>query len=62
MGEFFEQCSKAANIQSIYISREATASGPIRYQWRRRNGEISSDRAKGVNTSMLTISSVQQEE
>ena len=41
---------------------EATASGPIRYQWRRVNGEISSDRAEGVNTSTLTIPPVQQED
>ena len=44
------------------LSCEATASGPIRYQWRRVNGEISSDRAEGVNTSTLTISPVQQED
>ena len=44
------------------LSCEATASGPIRYQWRRVNGEISSDRAEGVNASTLTISSVQQED
>ena len=44
------------------LSCNATASGPIRYQWRRVNGEISSDRAEGVNTSTLTISLVQQED
>ena len=44
------------------LSCEATASGPIRYQWRRVNGEISSDRAEGVNTSTLIISPVQQED
>ena len=44
------------------LSCEATGSGPIRYQWRRVNGEISSDRAEGVNTSTLTISPVQQED
>ena len=44
------------------LSCNATASGPIRYQWRRVNGEISSDRAEGVNTSTLTISPVQQED
>ena len=44
------------------LSCEATASGPIRYQWRRVNGEISSGRAEGVNTSTLTISPVQQED
>ena len=34
----------------------------IRYQWRRVNGQISSDRAEGVNTPTLTISPVQQED
>ena len=47
---------------SAILSCEATASGPIRYQWRRVNGEISSDRAEGVNTPNLTISLVQQED
>ena len=47
---------------SVTLSCNATASGPIRYQWRRVNGEISSDRAEGVNTSTLTISPVQQED
>ena len=44
------------------LSCNATASGPIRYQWRRINGEISSDRAEGVNTPTLTIAPVQQED
>ena len=44
------------------LSCNATASGPIRYQWRRVNGEISSDRAEGVSTPTLTISPVQQED
>ena len=45
------------------LSCNATASGPIKYQWRRRvNGEINSDRAEGVNTPTLTISPVQQED
>ena len=44
------------------LSCEAAGSGPIRYQWRRVNGEISSDRAEGVNTSTLTISQAQQED
>ena len=44
------------------ISCGVTGSGPIRYQWRRVNGEISSGRAEGVNTSTLTISPVQQED
>ena len=44
------------------LSCNATASGPITYQWRRVNGEISSDRAEGVDTSTLTISPVQQED
>ena len=43
---------------TLSLSCEATGSGPIRYQWRRVNGEISSDRAEGVNTSTLTISPV----
>ena len=47
---------------SIILSCEATGSDPIRYQWRRVNGEISSDRAEGVNTPTLTISPVQQED
>ena len=44
------------------LSCEATASGNIRYQWRRVNGEISSDRANGVNTSTLTISPVTEQD
>jgi len=32
------------------------------YQWRRVNGEITSDRAKGVNTSTLTISPVTEQD
>ena len=44
------------------LSCNAMASGPIRYQWRRVNGEINSDRAEGVNTPTLTISPVQQED
>ena len=48
--------------ESVTLSCVATASSPIRYQWRRVNGEISSDRAEGVNTSKLTISPVQQED
>ena len=43
------------------LSCTTTSSGPIRYQWSRVNGEISSDRAEGVNTPTLTISPVQQE-
>ena len=55
--------SMVVNINStVTLSCNATGSGPIRYQWRRVNGEISSDRAEGVNTSTLTISSVQQED
>ena len=46
------------NGLNVTLSCEATGSGPIRYQWRRVNGEISSDRAEGVNTSTLTISPV----
>ena len=44
------------------LSCKATASGNIRYQWRRVNGEISSDRANGVNTSTLTISPVTEQD
>ena len=44
------------------LSCNATASGLIRYQWRRVNGEISIDRAEGVNTPTLIISPVQQED
>ena len=47
---------------AVTLSCTATASGPIRYQWRRVNGEISSDRAEGVNTPTLTISSVMEED
>ena len=50
------------NGLKVTLSCEATGSGPIRYQWRRVNGEISSDRAEGVNTPTLTISPVQQED
>ena len=50
------------NSSNVTLSCEATGSDPIRYQWRRVNGEISNDRAEGVNTSTLTISSVQQED
>ena len=55
--------SLAVNVNStVNLSCEATGSDPIRYQWRRVNGEISSDRAEGVNTSTLTISPVQRED
>ena len=55
--------SVAVRINSmVTLSCNATGSSPIRYQWRRVNGEISSDRAQGVNTSILTISPVQQED
>ena len=50
------------NGQNVTLSCEATGSGPIRYQWRRVNGEISSDRAEGVNTPTLTISSVTEQD
>ena len=48
------------NGLNITLSCEAT--GPVRYQWRRVNGEISNDRAEGVNTSTLTISSVTEQD
>ena len=44
------------------LSCEATGSDPISYQWRRVNGEISSERATGVTTSTLTISPVREED
>ena len=50
------------NGLNVNISCEATGSGPIRYQWRRVNGEISSDRAEGVNTPTLTISPVTEQD
>ena len=50
------------NGVNVSLSCEATGSDPIKYLWRRVNGEISSDRAEGVNTSILTISPVQQED
>ena len=48
--------------ESVTLSCEATGSNPIRYQWRRVNGEITSDRANGVNTSTLTISSATEQD
>ena len=53
--------------QNVTLSCEANStnsngSNPIRYQWRRVNGEITSDRANGVNTSTLTISSVTEQD
>ena len=48
--------------ESVTLSCKATGSNPIRYQWRRVNEEISSDRANGVNTSTLTISSVREQD
>ena len=50
------------NGLSVSLSCEAVGSGPIRYQWRRVNGEISSDRAEGVNTPTLSISSVTEQD
>ena len=47
---------------NVTLLCKATGSDPIRYQWRRVKGEISSDRAKGVNTSTLTISSVTEQD
>ena len=47
---------------TVTLSCEAIATGIIRYQWRRVNGEISSDRANGVNTSTLTISPVTEQD
>ena len=47
---------------TVVLSCEATGSGSISYQWRRVNGEISSDRAEGVNTPTLTISPVTEQD
>ena len=47
---------------TVTLSCKATASGNIRYQWRRENGVICSDRANGVNTSTLTISPVTEQD
>ena len=47
--------------ESVILSCKATGSDPIRYQWSRVNGEISSN-SKGVNTSNLTISSVTEQD
>ena len=45
--------------ENFTLSCNATGSNPISYQWSGRfNGEITSDRANGVNTSTLTISPV----
>jgi len=41
---------------------EATGSGPISYQWRRVNGDISGERATGVDTPNLTISPVREDD
>ena len=41
---------------------KATASGNISYQWRRVNGQITSDRTNGVNTSTLTLSPVTEQD
>ena len=55
--------SVIVNINStVTLSCEATGSDPISYEWRRVNGEIISDRAKGVNTSTLTISPVTEQD
>ena len=50
------------NGLNVSLSCEAVGSGPIRYHWRRVNGEISSDRAEGVNTPTLIISSVTEQD
>ena len=47
---------------TVTLSCKATTSGIIRYQWRRVNKEITSDRANGVNTSTLTISPVTEQD
>ena len=50
------------NSSTTTLSCNATGSRPISYQWRRVNGEISSQRATGVNSSTLTISPVREED
>ena len=45
----------------VTLSCEATASGPITYQWRRSSGRISNE-AIGVTTPTLTIPSVRQDD
>ena len=47
---------------SITLSCNATASGPIMYQWRRSSRRMINNNAKGVNTPTLTISSVTQDD
>ena len=47
---------------SVTLSCKAAGSEPISYQWRRVDGEISSERATGVTTSTLTISPVREED
>ena len=44
------------------LSCNATASGNIRYQWKRVNGTISNDRANGTGTSTLTISPITEQD
>ena len=41
---------------------EAEGSGPIMYQWSKVNGEISDGRTKGINTSVLTIYPVTEQD
>ena len=50
------------NGLNVTLSCEATGSGFIRYQWRRVNGEISSDRADGVSMPTLTISPITEQD
>ena len=47
---------------NITLSCNATASGPITYQWRRSSGRMISNKANGVTTPTLTISSVTQDD
>ena len=48
--------------QSITLSCEVNGTIPIIYHWSRVNGDISSDRATGLNTSTLTISPVTEQD
>ena len=50
------------NTTATLSCKATTASGIIRYQWRRVNGEITSDRANGINTSILIISSLTEQD
>ena len=48
--------------ESVTLSCKATGSNPIKYQWRRINEVLSIDRANGINTSTLIISSIREQD